>query len=96
MSENHDIDLPLHWAVERYEKTGHGKLIARFRYARTGWELNVLPYKNYELPGFSNCHRITLTKDDSIEVVAEGLEVEHADEAEAVVIETMQEISDSR
>jgi hypothetical protein len=96
MSENHDIDVPLHWVVERYEETGHGKLIARFRCSRTGWELNVLPYKNYELPGFTNCHRITLTKEDLIQVVAEGLKVEHADEAETVAIETMEEISSSR
>jgi len=89
MSEEHNIDVPRNWTVERYEKTGHGKLIARFRCPPTGWELNIIPYKNYELPGFTNCHRITLTKDDSVEIVAEGPEVEHADHAETVAIETM-------
>lgn len=90
MSEEHDIDTPSHWIVERYEKVGEQKLIARFRCSRTGWELNVIPYKNYELPVFRSCHRITLTKDDSVEVVAEGLEVEQVDEAKEAAIDVME------
>lgn len=89
MSDKYEIDAPENWDVERWEKTGHEKLIAKFRCSRTGWELNILPMKTYQIPGFTNCHRITLTKDDSVEVVAEGLEVEHADEAEKVAIDVM-------
>lgn len=92
MPEKTDIDVPPNWVVERYEKTGHGKLVASFRCSHTGWELHVVPYKSYQLPGFTNCHRITLTKEDSIEVVAEGLEVEHANEAEEVAKEAMNSI----
>lgn len=89
MSKDYELDVPSGWTVERYEKTGHGKLIARFRCDEKDWELNIIPYKSYKISGFTNCHRITITKDDNVEVFAEGLEVEHANEAEKIAIEVM-------
>lgn len=94
MSEKDTIEVTDGWIVERYEFTGHGKLIARLVSRHTGNEINIVPYKNYGIGGLPNCHRITLTKDNSIEVIAEGLEVEHADEAKEVAIETMQQLSE--
>jgi hypothetical protein len=95
MNEKDGVDAPGGWNVERYEYTGHSKLIARYVSTHTGAEVHIIPYDNYELPGRTNCHRITLTKGDSIEVIAEGLEVEHADEAELVAVKTMKDISNS-
>lgn len=92
MSENYDIDVPSGWTIERYEKTGHGKLIARFICVENEWELNIIPYKNYQLPGFTNCHRITLTKNNNIEVIAVGLEIERIEQAKNKAEEVMREI----
>lgn len=94
MSKECKIDVPEHWDVVRYKKTGHGKLIAQFKWPPAGWEINIVPYKSYSLPGFTNCHRVTLTKGDSVEVIAEGMKVEHREEAEDFALEAMKELSD--
>ena len=89
MAQKPEIDVPEDWRVIRYESIGQKKLVAKFKNRHTGWEVNIVPYRNYETE-LSNYHRVTLTKDDSVEVVAEALEVEHADHAETVAIETME------
>jgi hypothetical protein len=68
-----------------------------FKHQDSEKEVHVVPYKTYGLPGFTNSHRVTIESPESgLEVVTEGLEVEHADEAEEVAIETMEETSSSQ
>lgn len=85
-----NLELPEGWTAKEYQLTGHRKIYAVFENQGLRREVQIVPYNSYDLPGFTNCHRITLTKDDSIEVVAEGLEVEHADEAEKRALEVME------
>ena len=90
-------ELPDSWEVEEYELTGHFKLYAVFKHQDSEKEVHVVPYKTYGLPGFTNSHRVTIESPESgLEVVAEGLEIEHADEAETVAIETMEEANSSK
>jgi hypothetical protein len=93
MSESpENLELPDSWEVEGYELTGHFKLYAVFKHQDSEKEVHVVPYKTYGLPGFTNSHRVTIeSPEDGLEVIAEGLEVEHADEAEEVAIEAMKE-----
>jgi hypothetical protein len=98
MSEQpENSELPDSWEVEEYELTGHLKLYAVFQHQGSEREVHVVPYKTYGLPGFTNSHRVTIeSPENGLEVVAEGLEIEHANEAETVAIETMEEISRSQ
>jgi hypothetical protein len=93
MSESpENSELPDSWEVEEYELTGHFKLYAVFKQQDSEKEVHVVPYKTYGLPGFTNSHRVTIESPETgLEVVAEGPEVEHADEAEEAAIEVMEE-----
>lgn len=93
MGNESEPEVPDGWIVEQYEHTGHSKLMAKFTEYHTEKVLHIVPYKNYGLPGQTDCHRITLTTDNSVEVITEGLEVEHSEEAEEVAIEKMEELS---
>jgi hypothetical protein len=91
MSESRkNSDLPDSWEIKEYELTGHFKLYAVFMHQDSEKEVHVIPYKTYGLPGFSNAHRVTIeSPENGLEVVAEGREIDHADEAEEVAIELM-------
>lgn len=92
MSESpKNSELPDSWEVEEYELTGHFKLYAVFMHQDSEKEVHVVPYKTYGLRGFSNAHRVTIeSPENGLEVVAEGREIDHADEAEEVAIELME------
>jgi hypothetical protein len=93
MSDRPDLELPDGWTVKQYQLTGHFKLYAVFRHEGTDIEAHVVPYKTYKQPGFRNAHRVTTrTPENGLEVVAEGMEVEHVEEAESAAIEAMQRI----
>jgi len=88
-----DSELPEGWEAREYSLTGHRKLYAAFQHQDSEMEVHVVPYKTYGLPGFTDSHRITIEQPESgLEVIAEGLEVEHADEAEDVAIEAMRNL----
>jgi hypothetical protein len=93
-----EIDAPEGWVTNECRFSGNFKLIAEFEQKETGVKVKIRPYKSYtDQPGFCNCHRVFLVRpEDGVEEVAEGFEVEHADEAEAVAIETMEETSSSQ
>jgi hypothetical protein len=94
MPDNSEIEeLPQGWEAKEYELTGHFKLYAVFQHEDSEKEVHIVPYKTYGLPGFTNSHRVTIeTPENGLEVVAEGLEVEHADEAEEVAIDAMKRV----
>lgn len=91
MSESRkNSELPGSWVVEEYEQTGQFNLYAVFKHQDCKKEVHVVPYKTYGLRGFSNAHRVTIeSPENGLEVVAEGREINHADEAEKIAIELM-------
>lgn len=93
MPENTDnCDLPEGWIAIDQQLTGHSKLYAVFQHLQSGTEVHIVPYKSYGLPGFTNCHRITVEKpNEQLKVIAEGLEIERSDEAKERAIEVMKE-----
>lgn len=94
MSDKLNPEIPSNWETERYEFTGHSKLIAKFVSPHTEDEIHIVPYKSYGIPGLSNCHRITLTGGDTVQLVAEGLEVETPEEAKETAIKAMRKHSE--
>jgi hypothetical protein len=62
-----------------------------FKHQDSEKKVHIVPYKTYGLPGFTNSHRVTIeSPGDGLEVVAEGLDVEHPDEAEEAALEAME------
>lgn len=94
MPKNTDnCDLPKGWIMIDKQLTGHSKLYAVFQHPQSGTEVHIVPYKSYGLPGFTNCHQVSIKKpEEQLEVIAEGLEVEHVSQAEKVAIEAMKSV----
>jgi hypothetical protein len=92
MSDKEIIEAPDGWIVDRYEFTGNSKLVARFVSPHKGDEIHIVPYKTYGIPELVSSHRITLTEGDTVQLIAEGREVETPEEAEKVAKDLMASI----
>lgn len=90
-------DLPDGWEATTYELTGNFKLVAEFEHEESGVEIRCTPYKTYSQPGFCNAHRVIFVHpDDGVEEIAVGMTVEHVEDAEAIAVKKMEELSHSQ
>ena len=86
-------ELPQGWKKKEYERTNRSKLYAVFQHQDLEKEVHIVPYKTYESSGFTDSHRVTIeTPENGLEVYAEGLEVEHPNEAKEAAEELMDSI----
>jgi hypothetical protein len=94
MPENgKNSELPEGWEKKEYERTNRSKLYAVFQHRGSEKEVHIVPYKTLESENFTDSHRVTVeTPENGLEVIAEGLEVEHPDEAQEAAEELMSSI----
>ena len=94
MPENtKNSELPQGWKKKEYERTSRSKLYAVFQHRDSKKEVHIVPYKTFESTGLIDSHRVTIkTPESGLEVFAEGLEVEHPNEAQEAAEELMSSI----
>lgn len=94
MPENtENSELPQGWKKKEYERTNRSKLYAVFQHRDSEKEVHIVPYKTFESQDFTDSHRVTIeTPENGLEVFAEGLEVEHPNEAQEAAEELMSSI----
>ena len=94
MAENTENNkLPQGWKKNEYERINRSKLYAVFQHRDSEKEVHIVPYKTFESTGFIDSHRVTIeTPENGLEIFAEGLEVEHPNEAQEAAEELMASI----
>lgn len=80
------LETPDEWEIEYAELSGHGKFGAKLVH-KDGTELTCRAIKTYEVPGFTNAHRVVIGG----RTVAEGMDIEHSWEARNALETAMQE-----